>query len=304
MKYFLALYNDQGFCICETKDYPNDILESGNVIVSFGKNYIEFFKFSQSNNNDINNNNNIINKLEKLYEIPINNNNNSNNENTNINKDDNPYQILCVELYKQFIICGHKNGYLTTWVPVQDTYMNKEGELKVSDSAINKITTITFANKEYLILCCSDKTVKLLSLASSSVENISAQFEDEVMDIKIVKNLDNQDLLLISLKNGLIKILNVNLISLFDIPSRFGVVNTRQIISLNNPEKTPDKGDFILITEGNRIDVFNWVKQNSFKTPNNIQNQHQQSHGFNPHHSSQVPHWQFHFGKHFPYGAK
>ena len=61
-KYFLAIKNDQGSCSCEAKDFPNDILESGNVIVSFGKNYIEFFNFSQvnnDNNNEFNNNNNI-----------------------------------------------------------------------------------------------------------------------------------------------------------------------------------------------------------------------------------------------------
>jgi hypothetical protein len=58
-------------------------LESGNIIVTFGKNYIEIFNFSQINDNI---NNKIINQLEKKFEISINNNNNFNNNiNNNIN---------------------------------------------------------------------------------------------------------------------------------------------------------------------------------------------------------------------------
>ena len=53
----IAIYNDQGYFTCQSKDYPNDILESDNIIVTFGKNFIEFFSFSQIiDNNDINNN--------------------------------------------------------------------------------------------------------------------------------------------------------------------------------------------------------------------------------------------------------
>ena len=58
---------------------PNDIFESGNVILSFGKTLIEIFSFeqAQNNNNNININNNQNNnnkKKKKKYEIPLNNN--------------------------------------------------------------------------------------------------------------------------------------------------------------------------------------------------------------------------------------
>ena len=48
-------------------------MESGNIVVTFGKNYIEIFNFSQINDNI---NNKIVNQLEKKFEISINNNNN------------------------------------------------------------------------------------------------------------------------------------------------------------------------------------------------------------------------------------
>ncbi len=58
---FIAIYNDQGLFTCQTKDSPNDILESDNIIVTFGKNFIEFFSYSQIiDNNNINNNKIVI----------------------------------------------------------------------------------------------------------------------------------------------------------------------------------------------------------------------------------------------------
>ena len=277
----MAVYNDQGYFKCEA-NYPNDILESGNIIVSFGKNSIEFFDCSQINNNNdkINDRFNITNKLVKIYEIPY--------SYYNFHNFYNLKQILCIELYNNFIICGHKNGYLSTWLAGGNSYLKMQGEMKVSDNAINKITTIILENKDYLLLCCSDKTIKLFSITSCSVEKISQQFEDEIMDLKKVKNQENKDLIIISLKNGLIKVLNTNLIPLFDMNSRFGIRNTRKVISMKNPSPAPDKGDFIFVTEGNRIDVFVWIKPGSFKSQ--VQNQNlQQPHRFNPHQNFQYP---------------
>lgn len=294
--------------MCEAKDCPNDIMESGNIIVSFGKNFIEFF--CTQINDQINNNNN---KLNKIKEISINNNNNNNDENSsnNINNNDNPYEILCIELYNNYIICGHKNGYLSTWIPGGESFLQRQGEIKVSDAKINKITTITHNNQDFLFLCCSDKTIKLFSFSESKIIRETKQFEDEVIDIKKIKNLENQDLIVICLQNGLIKVLNVELIPLFDMTSRFGIKNTRHIISMKNQTTTSEEGDLILVTEGNRIDVFIWIKPGSFKTQNKNQNQHQQQpHGLNPHFANQLPHGQI-YGKfhgyaqpHFPHGYK
>ena len=230
--------------------------------------------------------------------------NNNNNNDNNINNDDNPNQILCIELYKDIIICGHKSGLLSIWKPCNNVYLQKQGEVKVGDSAINKITTITYANQDYLFLCCSDKTIKLFSLTSGTVENTSKQFEDEVMDIKKVTNLENQELVIISLKNGMIKVLKSNLNPLFDMNSRFGVKNTRYVLALKNPQPSDEKGDFILVTEGNRIDVFEWIKAGSLKLPHQNRPFNQNQMGFNPHNNPQFgygPHPGFRFP---PHGGK
>ena len=274
--------------------------------MSFGKNFIEFF--CTQINEQINDNN--ANKLIKIKEISYNNNNN-NNENSTNNNDNNPYEILCIELYKNFIICGHKNGYLSTWIPGGESFLQRQGEKKVIETAINKITTITHNNQDFLFLCCSDKTIKLFSLSDSKILSETKQFEDEVMDMKKIKNLEKQDLIMICLKNGLIKVLSVELIPLFDMKSRFGIQNTRQIISIKNPSTISEEGDLILVTEGNRIDIFIWIKPGSFKMQNKNQNQQkQQSLGYNPHFANQFPHGQFHGGfhgygrPHFPHGGK
>ena len=48
----IVIYDDQGCSICNSKYNPNDIFESGNIIVCVGKN-IEIFKYSPDNNNNI-----------------------------------------------------------------------------------------------------------------------------------------------------------------------------------------------------------------------------------------------------------
>ena len=271
---FIAIYNDQGLFTCQTKDNPNDILESDNIIVTVGKNFIEFFSFSQNidNNNNINNNN-IIYKLEKKNEIPINNNNNNNNNNI-INNDNNINiinnqdvndEILCFEVFNNFIICGHQSGKISTWQSNNGINLQKQGEQKICSEAINKMLLRKFVdNKKDLILCCSDKTLKVFSLEVGTVVNI-VQLEDEVMDIKTANNYDNQNVFIISLKNGLLKVFNDGLKILFDITSRFNINKTRKVISMKNLSQDNSMGDYVLITEGNSIDIYRWIKPGSFK---------------------------------------
>ena len=35
---FIVVYNVDGYFFCKAKENPNDIFESGNIIVTFGKN--------------------------------------------------------------------------------------------------------------------------------------------------------------------------------------------------------------------------------------------------------------------------
>ena len=270
---FIAIYNDQGFFTCQTKDSPNDILESDNIIVTFGKNFIEFFSYSQIIDNNNINNNKIIYKLEKKYEIPINNNNNNNNNNI-INNDNNINiinnqdvndEILCFEVFNNFIICGHQSGKISTWQSNNGINLQKQGEQKICSEAINKMLLRKFVdNKKDLILCCSDKTLKVFSLEVGTVVNI-VQLEDEVMDIKTANNYDNQNVFIISLKNGLLKVFNDGLKILFDITSRFNINKTRKVISMKNLSQDNSMGDYVLITEGNSIDIYRWIKPGSFK---------------------------------------
>ena len=252
---------------------PNDIFESGNVILSFGKTLIEIFRFeqAQNNNNNINinnNQNNNNNKIEKKYEIPLNNNNpNNNNE---INNDNN--EILCVYLYQNNVICGHRSGVISIWTPTPGVYLKKKGEFKPSNSAINKILFEKFKDgKDYLLSCCADNTVKIISLESNQIVKESDNYGNEVMDIKMVNDIEGNNIFIISLKNGELKLLNMQLNLIMDIPSRFKTNKVRYVIGIKNPESNIDNnnGDLLIITEDQNLDIFAWIKPESIINMNN-----------------------------------
>ena len=289
---YIAIYNNQGYCTCESKETPNDIFESGNVILSFGKTLIEIFVFNQgqnnNNNNTNNNNQNNNNKLEKKYEIPINNNNNPNNNDNNNNNN----EILCVQLYQNQIICGHRSGFISLWNPTSGVYLQKKGELKVSESAINKMLYSKLQDgKDYLFLCCADGTVKILE--SGKVLPTPQNFGKEIMDIQMVKDFEGNILFIISLKNGELKVLDLSLSNIIlDIPSRFSTNNVRHVIGMKKPNdiKNDTIGDLLIITEGKNLDVFTWIKPINFNTKN-------------PHNNMPYPPHQPHYtGPHYNHG--
>ena len=290
---YIGIYNNQGHCACESKETPNDIFESGNVILSFGKTLIEIFVYNQvqnnNNNNTNNNNQNNNNKLEKKYEIPINNNNNPNNNN---NDNNNNNEILCVQLYQNQIICGHRSGFISLWNPTSGVYLQKKGELKVSESAINKMLYSKLQDgKDYLFLCCADGTVKILE--SGKVLSTPQNFGKEIMDIQMVKDFEGNILFIISLKNGELKVLDLSLSNIIlDIPSRFSTNNVRHVIGMKKPNdiKNNTIGDLLIITEGKNLDVFTWIKPVNFNTKN-------------PHNNMPYPPHQPHYtGPHYNHG--
>ena len=69
MDNLVNLFIDNGYCLCKANEEANDIFESGNVILTFGKTLIEIFRFipaeNNNNNNPNNNNQNNKNKLKK-----------------------------------------------------------------------------------------------------------------------------------------------------------------------------------------------------------------------------------------------
>lgn len=309
----IVIFNDQGKCFCESKDFANAIFESGNVIVTFGQNFIEIFSFSQIQSN--NNNNNLVNNLEKKYEIPINNNNNKNlNNDNNINiinnNQGNKGAILCVELYKDIIICGHSSGILSFWKPTPGVYLQFQIETQISQSAINKILVAKLMdNNDYLIIGCADKTLQVFSLEANKIIKSFNEYQEEIVDIKQDTDYDNQVVILLCMKNGLIKVLNNNLEFMFNITSRFKVETPRLVISMKNQSLIPlsqnnqynSKGDLILVTEGNIIDIYTWIKptgpipeiQGKKTHPNNDNNKyhhpHQQNQNFHGPHP--MPHY-------------
>ena len=70
---------------------------------------------------------------------------------------------------------------------------------------------------------------------------------------------------IISLLNGELCLLNTEIDEIFKIPSRFKTNTIRQVLSLDNPEKNDKKGNFLLISEGNKIEIFTWIKEGSFE---------------------------------------
>ena len=267
-KNYIVIYNNEGYCMCETKNKPNDIFENSNTIITVEKDVIEVFEFSQIKDND-----KIINNLVKKSEINLDNNNNNNNNNFNINNinsinnndnNNSDNEILCI-VYSQpgFFVCGHASGLMSLWKPDSQVYLQKAQAQKLHDGAINKILYTKLSdNNNYLISCSSDKTVKVFSIEGNKV--VKAQpFEDEVMDVKLVNDFNKNIVFIISLKNGKLFAMNEEFNPIFEIPSRFKTTITRHVIPLKNPLESETRGDLLAITELGKIDVFAWIKEGS-----------------------------------------
>ena len=110
----------------------------------------------------------------------------------------------------------------------------------------------------------------------------------------MINDFEKKSNIIISLKNGEIKVLDLNLKFLFDIPSRFGTKNIRYVIGLQKPKNNNDntKGDLLLNTEGKNLDIFTWIKKGSFKVINpHNNNPHNNPHNNNMQMQFQPPHF-------------
>ena len=231
---------------CNTNDNPIDILESDNIIITVGKNCIELFQFNE---------NNINNQLMKVSEILFNNNN------------DERDQILCVHRLEQTLICGHASGHISIWEPINEyPFLKNKLISKIHIGPINKI--ICDKNSENLniiISCSSDKTVKIHSIEDTICFKV-LDFEDEVIDIKKLEDLEKKTNYIISLKNGILKVYNSTFKEILDIPSRSNTKITRFVLELSNSSNNNNDNDeikeiYILVTEANKIDIYKWNKK-------------------------------------------
>ena len=256
----LTVYCNKGVFTCNVNSKINDIFESVNVIVTVEINYIEVFQFNINDKN-------IINKCS----ISLNDNNPNNNNIINNDNFNNDNEILCIEYAaEKFLVCGHSSGVVSVWKPLcKEPFMQKIQGKKLHNSRVNKILYSKLQNGHYLFMCSSDKTVSKYCIDKNECEK-KKNFDNEVLCIKKIEESYSQEqniniYFIISLLNGELYLLNNDIDIIFKIPSRFKTSTIRQVLSLDNPEKTAKKGNFLLISEGNKIEIFAWIKEGSFE---------------------------------------
>ncbi len=284
----LAIRNDKGAFLCEAGTKPNDIFENGNIIITVGKGLIEVFQYDP----DFTENDKAI---IKKASIPLNNDNSNNDNNNNMfnnnnnNNNNDVNEIMCIsfgEVCGGLLFCGHKSGDLSIWKPGGNQFMEKLQMKKIHKGAINKISSTKLGEENFLFTCSSDKTFQAYSIDKDK-PIYSKEFQEEVKDFQIVQDFAGNSLFIVSLQNGVLKVLNGSFEETFEIPSRFKTTTTRYVLPFPNPNKAENKGDLLLITEGNRIDIFTWIKEGSFVL------KHAGPQGVHPMHPVHQPHQNF-----------
>jgi hypothetical protein len=241
---------------------PYDMIEDSNYIIISGDNIIGIFYFDQNNNGQI----------VKLSEIQFNQNlNNSNND---------MYKVLCIEKTDQNIICGHSLGYVSKWVTSQNSpFLENIKISRIHFSSINKILyDINNDNLKVIISCSSDKTLKVHSLDDLICLKV-LNFNEEVIDVKKVINLSNQTNYFVNLKKGNLKLYDSTFNNiLLDIYNNSNV--NRNFVCLTNSNNNNNNNNnnindgnnnnnnkkiYVLITEENKIQIYEWIKIDKFK---------------------------------------
>ena len=258
----LVVYCNKGDFTCDLNNKINDIFESDDVIVTVGIS-IDIFQFDINNKtiykkNSILLTNNIPNNNNNIIAI---NNNNFNNE------------ILCIELADdKYLVCGHSSGLISFWKPLcNEPFMQKLQDQKLHNSHVNKILYLKLQNVNYIYTCSNDKNVKKYCLDTNQCEK-TANFDSEVLCIKKIEEFYSQEQyirFIISLKNGELYLLDTDINVLLKIPSRFNTKTVRQVLSIDNPGKNDKKGNFLLISEGNKIEIFFWIKEDKNQNQGN-----------------------------------
>jgi hypothetical protein len=228
--------NNESSCIFNTKFKPINIFESSNfIIVIEENNTIEILEFDPKNN-----------ILIKKYDNA-----------TNANE-----AITSIEGGKDFLFCGHQNGLISVWkTKISDPYLESVKNCRIHYGSINKILVEEKEdNKIILITCSSDKTLKVHVFENGDrICTELIHFEDEVVDAKKVQNFEKKLNLIVSLKNGVLKVFNSEFKEIFAIPNRLNIKVPRYVLGLKNNEDD-SKGDFLYVTEGKNIEKFCWIK--------------------------------------------
>ena len=239
------------FFYCKINSEPYDMIEDSNYIIISGNNLISIFYFDQSNNGQI----------AKITEIILNQNNN--NDNNDI------FKALCIEKTDQSIICGHSLGYISKWVRIENNpFIENSKASRIHLDSINKILyDINNDNIKVIISCSSDKTLKVHTLDDFVCLKI-LNFTEEVTDLKKVNNHDNQTNYFVNLKNSNLILydseFNNKLLEIYNnskINRNFICLSSNDNINNNNNNNINRKRIYVLITEENKIEIYEWIKQ-------------------------------------------
>ncbi len=160
-------------------------------------------------------------------------------------------------------MCGHKSGVISAWAPDQTTILKLMGYSKFHDGAINRIyfkdTMVGSSIEQFVMTCSSDCTLKVFK--SDAFENIASKtFDYGVLDIFQSYDYEKTEYFIVSLENGDLIGLNLGLDIVFKIPSILGS-KYRSLVNISNPHKGEVEGNFLIVSDGNCINVNLWIKQ-------------------------------------------
>lgn len=239
---------------CSTAKKPINIFEVNNIIIVIENDWIEIFYFQKNNLSIIKVNDINVNEIEEF-------------------KIKKPGQITSIDGGGDFIFYGHQNGLISVWsFDYEKKSLKNIKNFRLHYDSINKILCDRIEkDKIKLITCSSDKTLKV-----HNFENFGDRIctnvihcDAEVIDVRIVKNYEKKINYIVSIQNGVLKVLNSEFKEIFEIPSRYKTKITRFVLDLKNNED--DIGDYLLITEGQKIDKFCWIKEKEKIYLNNIE---------------------------------
>jgi len=178
-------------------------------------------------------------------------------------------------------MCGHKSGNISAWTVDPTTTLKSMGLMKIHDGAINKILmkTIIGQDSAFVITCSSDNYVKVFKQDDGFLKIFDQNFESPVLDVFQTFDFDGKECFIVSLANDTMQVLNFGEATMMTIPAKQPSLK-RFALNISNPFKNEKEGNFLILTEGNSINVNMWVKPppektiqtNTYSSGNNLNN--------------------------------
>ena len=161
---------------------------------------------------------------------------------------------------------GHKNGKISVW----DEYLNNKLTKDYHKDFICKmIHKYVDQNTNYLVTASLDQTVCVINLDNNMEITLQQKFDFPIKDIYNIFDYENRDNFFIVLSNGNIVVLDGSFNQIFENKTKRNSIN-RKIIPLINNNKNDFIGDYLLISDNGFVDLFRWIKEDSFVTKKNM----------------------------------